>query len=87
MKTLNIYLEILIKKFYVIAVDESSIIKDTNLSKKINIYNHSIEFTQTKSYAAGTLLYIKNKLFYKLRQDLCIYKSNELESIFTEIIS
>ena len=28
-----------------------------------------------------------NKLSHKLRQDLCIYKSSELESIFTEIIN
>ena len=35
--------------------------------------------------AGGTLLYINNKLSYKLRQDLCIYKSSELESTFIEI--
>ena len=35
--------------------------------------------------AGGTLLYINNKLSYKLRQNLCIYKSSELESTFIEI--
>ena len=32
-------------------------------------------------------LYINNKLPYQLGQDLCIYKSSELESAFTEIIN
>ena len=41
----------------------------------------------TESHADGTLLYINNKLSYKLRQDLCIYKSSELESTFIEIIN
>ena len=78
------------KTFDVIAISESRILKDTNLSylsKNINIYNYSIEFTPTESHAGGTLLYINNKLSYKLRQDLCIYKSSELESTFTEIIN
>ena len=75
------------KTFDIIAISESRILKDTNLSKSINIYNYSVEFTPTESHASGTLLYINNKLYYKLRQDLCIYKSSELESIFIEIIN
>ena len=73
------------KTFDIIAISELRILKDTNLSKNINIYNYSIEFTPTESHAGGTLLYI-NKLSYKLIQDLCIYKSSELESTFIEII-
>ena len=75
------------KTFDVIAVSESRIPKDTDLSKNINIYNYSVEFTPTESHAGGTLLYINNKLSYKLRQDLCISKSSELESTFIEIIN
>ena len=75
------------KTFDVIAISESRILKDTNLSKNINIYNYSVEFTPTESHAGGTLLYINNKLSYKLRQDLCVYKSSELESTFIEIIN
>ena len=60
------------KTFDTIAISESRILKDTNLSKNINIYNSSVEFTPTESHADGTLLYINNKLSYKLRQDLCI---------------
>ena len=75
------------KTLDVIAISESRILKDTNLSKNINIFNYSVEFTPTESQAGGTLLYINNKLSYKLRQDLCTYKSSELESTFTEIIN
>ena len=75
------------KTFDVIAISESKILKDTNLSKNINIYNYSVEFTPTEFLAVGTLLYINNKLSSKLKQDLCIYKSRELESTFIEIIN
>ena len=54
------------KSFDIIAISESRILKDTNLSKNINIYNYSIELTQTESHAGGTLLYINNKISYKL---------------------
>ena len=74
------------KTFDVIAISESRILKDTNLSKNINIYNYSAEFTPTESQEGGALLYI-NKLSCKLRQDLCVYKSSELESTFIEIIN
>ena len=73
--------------FDIISISESRILKDTNLSKNINIYNCSVEFTPTESHAGGTLLYINNELSYKLRQDLCIYKSSDLESTFIEIIN
>ena len=75
------------KTFDEIAISESRIIKDTNLSKSINICNYSVEFTPTESHAGGTLLYVNNKLSYKFRQDRCIYKSSELESPFIEIIN
>lgn len=35
----------------------------------------------------GTLLDFANQLSYKLRQDLNIYKQNELESTFIEIMN
>ena len=75
------------KTFDIITISETRILRDTNLSKNINIYNYSVEFTPTESHAGGTLLYINNKLSYKLRQDLCIYKSSELESTFIETIN
>ena len=60
------------KAFDVIAISEFKILKDTNLSKNINIYNYSVEFTPTEFQAGGTLLYVNKKLSHKLRQDLCI---------------
>ena len=75
------------RTFDVIAISELRILKDTSLSKNINIYNYSVEFTPTESHAGETLLYITNKLSYKLTQHLCIYKSSELESTFVEMIN
>ena len=49
--------------------------------------NFSFEFTPTESSADGTLLYIANHLSYKPRLDLNIYKSNELESTFIEVLN
>ena len=43
--------------------------------------------TKTESKCGGTLLYIKKGINYKLRTDLKIYKSKELESIFIEILN
>ena len=74
------------KTFDIIAISESGILNNANLSKNINIYNYSVEFTPTESHAGRILLYINNKLSYKPRQDLCVYKSSELESTFIEII-
>ena len=48
------------KTFDVTAINESRLLKDTNLPKNINqeIYNYSVEFTPTESHPRGTLLYI-----------------------------
>ena len=86
-KDLEYFLTATSKTFDVIGISESRILKNTNSSKNINIYNYSLEFTLNESQAGGPLLFINNKLFYKLRQDLCIYKSSELESTFVEIIN
>ena len=47
--------------------------------------NHCHEFCPTESSAGGMLLYIRNHLLYKPRNDLSIYKPTELESSFIEI--
>ena len=51
------------------------------------IITSSFEFTATESTAGGTLLNIANHLSYKLRDDLNLYKANQLESTFFEIIN
>ena len=52
----------------------------------ISIDGYVIEQTPTESSKGGALLYINNKINYKMRNNLQIYKSKELESIFIEII-
>ena len=47
----------------------------------------SHEFSLIKTSAVGTLLFKANYLFYKPQNDLSMYKKNELESAFVEILS
>ena len=58
-----------------------------SLLNNLNLNNYSFEFTPTETCAGGTLLYIANYLSYKCCNDLNIYKKNELESTFIEIVS
>ena len=53
----------------------------------MNLNNYSFEFTPTETSEGGTLLYIANHLSYKCCNDLNIYKKNELESTFIEIVN
>ena len=73
--------------FDVIGISESRIKKDKSPINSINLKGYSHESCPTESAAGGTLLYISNNLSYKPRNDLCIYKSTELESTFIEILS
>ena len=68
--------------FDVIAISESRIKKDKSPINSLNLKGYSHESCPTESAADGTLLYISNNLSYKPRNDLCIYKSAELESTF-----
>ena len=61
--------------------------KDKSPINSINLKGYSHESCPTESAAGGTLLYISNNLSYKPRNDLCIYKSTELESTFIEILN
>ena len=71
--------------FNIIAVSETRTTKQISLLKNLNLNHYSFEFTPTETSAGGTLLYIANHLSYKCRNDLNIYKKNELESTFIEI--
>ena len=73
------------KVFDIIAVSETRITKQIFLLNNLNLNHYSFEFTPTETSAGGTLLYIANHLSYKCRNDLNIYKKNELESTFIEI--
>ena len=74
-------------KFDVIAISETRITRQVSLSNNLNLSNSSFEFTPTETSAGGTLLYIANHLSYKCRNDLNIYKKNELGSTFIEIVN
>ena len=75
------------KNFDIIAISETRITKQVSLLKNLNLNNYAFEFTPTEISAGGTLLYIANHLSYKCRNDLNIYKKNELESTFIEIVN
>ena len=49
------------------------------------IPGHNFEFTATECSNGGRAIYIKKGLNYKLRKDLEIYKSKQLQSMFTEV--
>ena len=49
--------------------------------------SHGCEHTPTETNCGGALLYIDNNINYIVRDDLCIYRSKELESVFIEIIN
>ena len=72
------------KVFDIVAVSETRIMKKTSLSSNINLNmnNYSFVFIPTESTAGETLLYIANHLSYKSRNDLNLYKANQLESTF-----
>ena len=75
------------KVFDIIAVSETRITKQTSFTTNISLKNYAIEFTPTESSAGGTLLYIASHLSYKPRPNRNIYKANQLESTFVEIIN
>ena len=47
---------------------------------------YAFEYTTTESSKGGTLIYIDIDITYKVRNDLKICKSKEIESTFIEII-
>ena len=75
------------KNFDIIAIGETRITKQVSLLNNLNLKNYSFEFTPTETSTGGTLLYIANHLSYKCCNDLNIYKKNELESTFIEIVN
>ena len=75
------------KTFDIIAISETRIIKNISLLNNLNLNNYSFEFTPTETFAGVTLLYIAYHLSYKCCNDLNIYKKNELESTFIEIVN
>ena len=73
--------------FDVVGISESRIRNDKCPINSMNLNGYSHESCPTESAAGDTLLYISNSLSYKPRNDLCIYKSIELEPTFIEILN
>ena len=71
--------------FDIKSVAESNTTKNKLPPIDISIPNYSYKFCPTQANAGGTLIYIRNHVSYKTRNDLKIYKSFELESTFIEI--
>ena len=71
----------------IIAISESRLKSSTQSIVKINLENYCVEHTPTEYSSGDALLYIKNDISYKRRNDLKIYKPKERESVFIEIIN
>ena len=74
-------------KLDVIGITESKLNRNKKHLATIDLPNYSIEQCPAAGANGGALLYIKWDLIYKLRNDLKIFKTKELESIFIEIIN
>ena len=51
-----------------------------------NVSSVNIEHCPKEGPNGGALIYVKNDIIYKVRNDLKIYQSEKLESVFIEII-
>ena len=71
--------------FDIFGVSETKLrLKKAPLNSVI-IPGYNFEFTATECSNGGTAIYIKKCLNYKLRKDLEIYESKQLESTFIEV--
>ena len=73
--------------FNVIGITETRLNKSSIRNTNIDLSGYSFEHTPTEANCGGALLYIDNNINYIVRDDLCIYRSKELESVFIEIIN
>ena len=70
----------------VIGISERRIKAGRPPLSNLNIKSYSYEYAPTESSKGGTLLDIDRNLRYRSRSDLILYKSEEIESYFIEII-
>ena len=71
--------------FDIIGISEGRLKLNKTPLNSVQIPGSNFEFTPTVCNNGGTALHIKNGLNYKLRNDIQIYKSKQLESTFIEI--
>ena len=72
--------------FSVIGLTETRIKHGVNSTIPITLNGYNYEHTPTESQCGGALLYLSEKLNYKPRNDLLMYKPKLLESVFVEIL-
>ena len=83
---LKLFLSLLKVSFDIICISESRISKHNLPTININITGYNIEHTPTESKAGGTLMYISEKISYKIHNNLNIYNPKQLKSTFIEIL-
>ena len=71
--------------FDIFGVSETKLRLNKAPLNSVIIPGYNFEFTATECSNGGTTIYIKKGLNYKLRKDLEIYKSKQLESTFVEV--
>ena len=84
----RVALQMLNFPFDIICISESKIHKDCDPLIDISLHGYQAPIgTPTESTKGGVLIYIKNGLNFKPRDDLNMYKKSQLESCFVEIIN
>ena len=71
--------------FDIIGITETRLRTGQKALNNIDIEKYVIQHTTTYAICGGALLYIKEGITYKVRNELKITKSKELESVFNEI--
>ena len=74
-------------KFNVIGITETRLNKTSIRITNIDLSGYSFEHTPTEANCGGALPYIDNNINYIVRDEICIYKTKKLESVFIEIIN
>ena len=74
--------------FDIICISEFKIMKDSDPEVDISIDGYKTPISMpTEATKGGVLIYVKSEHNYKPRDDLKVYKSMQLESIFIEVIN
>ena len=76
---IKLFLSLIKIKFDIICISESRVTKNNSLTTNIIIPGYNFKHTLTESKTGGSLMYISDQISYKLRNDLKIYCSKQLE--------
>ena len=83
---LKLFLSLIKTKFDIICISESRVTINNSLTTNVNIPGYNFQHTPTESKAGASLMYISDKISYKMRNDLNIYCSKLLASVFIEVL-